>query len=213
MAKAKEEVIRLEKIDPKTMVVTIEGDGELVCNKMNDVTVKNLTDQRNDKAKKVTEKPNKWEEIITAIHWKNGKPEEFSEESLLKQLDPSVNQPCFTAFGFGKMLGQAVVRYGYDTYATKFNAAVNIVADGGLIPFTFTEYHLDEKLMSPKKGSPVLARLSRFSGWRAEIKINFVDTIYSAEQIINIINLAGFGLGIGSGRTSGYGRFHVTAVR
>lgn len=213
MAKAKEEVIRLERIDPKTMVVTIAGDGEVVCNKMNDVTAKNLTDQRNDKAKKVTEKPNKWEEIITAIHWKNGKPEEFSEESLLKQLDPSVNQPCFTAFGFGKMLGQAVVRYGYDTYATKFNAAVNIVADGGLIPFTFTEYHLDEKLMSPKKGSPVLARLSRFGGWRAEVKINFVDTIYSAEQIINIINLAGFGLGIGSGRTSGYGRFHVESVR
>ena len=37
--------------------------------------------------------------------------------------------------------------------------------------------------------------------------------VYSLEQIINIINLAGFGLGIGSGRTSGYGRYHVEEVR
>lgn len=34
----------------------------------------------------------------------------------------------------------------------------------------------------------------------------------SLEQIINIINLAGFGLGIGSGRSSDYGRYHVENI-
>ena len=33
------------------------------------------------------------------------------------------------------------------------------------------------------------------------------------KQIVNTINLAGFGLGIGSGRTSGYGRYHVVDVQ
>lgn len=35
---------------------------------------------------------------------------------------------------------------------------------------------------------------------------------WRVENIVNIINLAGFGLGIGSGRTSGYGRYKVVAV-
>ena len=55
--------------------------------------------------------------------------------------------------------------------------------------------------------------MNRFSGWSAEFTIQFTENVYSLEQIINIINLAGFGLGIGSGRTSGYGRYHVEEVR
>lgn len=33
------------------------------------------------------------------------------------------------------------------------------------------------------------------------------------KMIINIINLAGFGLGIGSGRSSGYGRYKVVDMK
>lgn len=61
--------------------------------------------------------------------------------------------------------------------------------------------------------SPVLVRMNRFSGWKASFVIQFTENVYSLEQILNIINLAGFGLGIGSGRTSGYGRYHVSDVK
>lgn len=68
--------------------------------------------------------------------------------------------------------------------------------------------------MSPKKNSPVLARLNRFVGWSADIEINYIDSVYSTEQLVNIINLAGFGIGIGSGRRScGYGRYHIESVK
>ena len=82
-----------------------------------------------------------------------------------------------------------------------------------LVPIKFTEHHVDEKLMSPKRGAPVLVYLNRFSGWSAEFDISYLENVYSLEQIINIVNLAGFGLGIGSGRTSGYGRYHVANVK
>ena len=111
-----------------------------------------------------------------------------------------------------KSFGEAVVRNEIDKYKTKFDANVNIIAPNNLIPIKFTGYELDEKLMSPKKGSPVLVRLNRFIGWSADIVVQYLDNVYSEEQIINIVNLAGFGLGIGSGRTSGYGRYSVTAI-
>lgn len=203
--------IALKPIHPKNLIVTIEGDGDLVLNKMNDVATRKLIDQRKDKAAKL-EKPNVWEEIITAMHWYNGKPDEFSEESLMANLDPAVNAPCITAFGLKSSFQDAVVRNEIDKYSTKFKAAVNIIAKGGLVPITFSQWTVDEKLMSPKKGAPVLVHLNRFSGWSADVHISMLDTVYSMEQVVNIINLAGFGIGIGSGRTSGYGRYHVADV-
>jgi len=213
MKKTIEKSIELKPINVRTVTVMIEGDGDIVCNKMNNHTVRTLTDIRKDKAKSL-EKPNTWEEVITAIHWRdpvNLEPDEYSEE-LLKELLTN-NAPCITSFGLKKSWMSAVVRNEIDTYSTKFDNAVNIVAVGGLVPFTFTNYALDEKLMSPKKGAPVLARLSRFSGWSADVTINYTDNVYSLEQILNIINLAGFGIGIGSGRSSGYGRYHIAGVK
>lgn len=211
MGKKVENTIEVKAILPKRIIVTIEGDSDLILNKMNDVSTRQLTDQRKDKAKSL-EKPNEWEQVITSMHWLNGKPAEFTEDALVDALQN--NAPCLTAFGLKKSFGQAVVRNELSQYATKFDASVNVLGKGdGLVPITFVEHHIDEKLMSPKKGSPVLVRLNRFSGWKADVELSFIDNVYSEEQVINIINLAGFGLGIGSGRTSGYGRYHVAGVK
>lgn len=211
--KEEAKVIELKPIIPQTITVTIVGDSDLILNKMNDPTARALTDARKDKAKNL-EKPNEWEMVITAMHWLNGKPEEFTEKSLKEALNPKKNAPCLTAFGLKKSFADAVVRNEIATYATKFNASVNIIGKGdNLVPIRFAEHHIDEKLMSPKKGAPVLVRLNRFSGWSADITLSFIDNVYSVEQIINIVNLSGFGIGIGSGRSSGYGRYHVTDVK
>lgn len=208
MAK-KDEFISVNKINVSRTKVTIIGDGDLCLNKMNDVAARILTDQRKDKAKSLN-KPNMWEEVITALHWRDGKPKDFSEEGLYRALKE--NAPCISAFGLKKSWGDAVVRNAIDKYKTKFDASINIISTGGIVPIKFSNYTLDEKLMSPKKGSPVLVHISRFSGWSAEVEIAFTENTYSLEQIINIINLAGFGIGIGSGRSSGYGRYHVAGV-
>lgn len=206
----KTETIEIKRIDVKQVTVKIVGDGDLILNKMNDVSARQLTDQRKNKAKDL-EVPNEWEQIITALHWRDGKPTDFSEQGLIDALKN--NAPCITAFGLKKSFGEAVVRNEIDKFKTKFDPSVNIIAKGNLIPIKFTEHYIDEKLMSPVRGKPVLVRMNRFSGWSAEFTIQFTENVYSLEQIINIINLAGFGLGIGSGRTSGYGRYHVEEVR
>lgn len=210
-----EKVIEVQNLKAitKSAIIEIEGDGDIVLNKMNarDVRVLTAPDR-----KKIREVPNVWEDVITSLHWRDGIPctdtyNECTEEMMMKMLKE--NAPCITAFGLKKSFDQAVVRNEIDKYSTKFDNAVNVVADKGLVPITFTEWSLDERLMSPKKGSPVTVRLNHFSGWKANFRIDYTEHVFSLEQIVNIINLAGFGLGIGSGRTSGYGRYHVTDVR
>lgn len=202
--------IEIKPFGNRLMEVTIVGDGDLVLNKMNDVSTRQLMDKRKDKAKDNL-KPNVWEGIITSLHWYNGKPTDFSEEGMKKALE--TNAPCITEFGLKKSFGDAVVRNEIDKFKTKFDASVNIVSKGGLVPITFAEHYVDEKLMSPKKGAPVLVHLNRFTGWKATFTISFMESVYSAEQIVNIIQLAGFGLGIGSGRSSGFGRYHVESIK
>lgn len=210
-----EKVIKVQDVRAitKTAHIFIEGDGDIVLNKMNARDTRLLT---SEDRKKIKEVPNVWEDIITSIHWRDGIPcadtyKECTEEMLMQMLKE--NAPCITAFGLKKSFDQAVVRNEIDKYATKIDNAVNVVADKGLVPITFTEWSLDERLMSPKKGSPVTVRLSHFSGWKADFRIDYTEHVFSLEQIVNIINLAGFGLGIGSGRTSGYGRYHVVDVK
>lgn len=210
-----EEVIVIKEIRSKTATIKIVGDGEIICNKMSDPTARAMMDKQNNKAKNATENVNKWEEVITSIRWEKDIPrEEYTQEGLGKNLDPSVNRPCISAFGLKKSCARAVRQFGIDKQGTKFEATVNFPCSGGNIPFSFTDYHLDEKLIPSPTISrvPVKALLSRFGGWEATFTIRYVDTIYSLEQICNIINLAGFGLGVGSGKKSGYGRFHIASV-
>lgn len=211
--KKDEKIITLEPIKVQYATIFIEGDGDLVLNKMNARNERSLNDRDN---KKVREVPNKWEDLATAIHWK----EPLKFDDTYNQINEDVfaellqnNQPCITAFGLGKSFGQAVVRNGIDTYATKFDNAVNVIADRGLVPITFTEWSCDERLMSPKRGAPVKVWLNHFGGWKANFKIAYTENIFNLNSIVNVINLAGFGLGIGSGRTSGYGRYHVVDVK
>lgn len=202
--------ITTKPIRINTAEITIEGDSDLILNQMNAVNRQALIDQRKDRSKTVKEK-NQWEEIITAIHWRDGEPKVFTEESLKEALQN--NAPCITSFGLKKSFGDAVVRNEIDKYKTKFDNNVNVLAVGGLVPITFAEHNVDEKLMSPKKGAPVLVRLNRFTGWKATFTVQWVDGgAYSLEQIVQIIGLAGFGGGIGSGRSSGYGRYHIASV-
>lgn len=205
------EVLEVKEIKPQLLTVHIVGDTDIVINKISDPAAREMIAKRKGKANSI-EKPNEWEEIITSIHWRDGKPTEFSEKAMKEALKK--NAPCITTFGLKKSFGEAVVRLGIDTYSTKFDASVNILGSGGLVPIKFTEHYIDEKLMSPKKGSPVLVHLNRFRGWSADIQLSFIDSVYSAEQLLNVINLAGFGIGIGSGRRScGYGRYHVESVK
>ena len=207
----KDNVITIEPIRIKHATVCIEGDGDLVLNKMSARSARELSAEDR---KKIKEVPNMWEDIITSVHWRDGYPvkdtyNELTEEHLYQML--TENAPCITGFGLKKSWGQAVVRNEIDTYATKFDNAVNIAS--GLVPIKFAEHYVDQKIMSPKRGSPVSVLLNRFSGWSAEIPITYTEHVDSLEQIVNIINMAGFGLGIGSGRTSGYGRYHVVDVK
>lgn len=201
----------------KTAEITIEGTGDIILNRMNISTVRELTAE-DRKAQHVWEQQhmNKWERIITSVHWRDPLPTndtnaDCSEEMMMDLL--KTNAPCIPKFGFNKSWGQAVVRFGIDKNATKFVPAVDIATPHGLIPIKFDEWHLETKLMSPVRGAPIAQTFNHFSGWSAVINLDYTDDVYSLNEILTVISKAGMGLGIGSGRSSGYGRYKILDVK
>ena len=210
--KMEEKIIKMEMPEIKTVTVCIEGDSDLCLNKMNYGNKMDLPQFRNGKTKF---KHNEWGDIITSIHWFKRIDEEaiykYATQDTLGELITH-NAPCIPSFAFMSAFKNAVVRNNIDTYGTKFETTVAIPQD--FIPIKFTEHYIRELLTSPKKGSPVISKLNQFSGWSAEIPIRFTETAYSFDSIVSIINLAGFGNGVGSGRKqNGLGRFHVTSIK
>ena len=207
-----EQTVELKPINTKIMDITIIGVSDLILNKMNKRNWEAQVNKQSDKSKTIRA-TNKWEDLITEIHWRDELPDsiEYTEETLKYLLEN--NAPCIVANGLKKSIADALYRNGLDKNKTKFLASVNMIAPGGLIPVRFAEHHADEKLMKPPMGSLVLAYQNRFVGWEAKFSIQYIDGgAYSADQILQFINLAGFGIGIGSGRNCGFGRYRIKEI-
>lgn len=207
--------IEIEKIDIKTQHVFIVGDTDLVLHKTNARYERECVAVAEGKT--VTKQaPNQWEDILTSVRWDKPFPvedtyKELTEEHYQYMLDNA--HPCISAFGLYKSFGDAVVRNEIDNAATKIKNALSIISPNGLIPVTFFEARIEDVLMPLRKGGHTVATLNMFSGWKADFTIRYTENVYTLNQIINFINLAGFGLGIGSCRTSGFGRYHVEDVK
>ena len=214
---AKSEDIVIQKAKVNHAIIVIEGDTDLVLNRMNAANERALlADDRKAQALWERQHYNEAEQIITAMHWRDGIPvSDTNAECTMELLEEMLknNAPCITAFGLKKSWGQAVTRNQIDKFSTKFDNAVNIVAPRGLVPITFANHFIDIRLMTPKRGSPVTVRLNHFQGWKAEVPISYTEHVYSISEIATIIDYSGFGLGVGSGRTSGYGRYHVIDIK
>lgn len=212
---AKAQTIELKPIEVKNAQVFIVGDSDLILNKVNARYERELRDI-DIGAKTTKETPNMWEDIITAVKWNIPYP----VEDTYKDMDEDTyrymiqnGKPCISSYGLWKSIGDAVVRNEIDTYATKVKNAVNIIAKDNSIPIDFSEAYVDSRVMPLKKGGHTITKLNRFTGWGCNFTIRYTENVYTLNQIINFINLAGFGLGIGSGRSSGYGRYHVADVK
>lgn len=214
MAKKEDKVIELSEIKVKYAKITIVGDADLILHKMDALNRQGLIDKQKGKEskKKKGEGIDQWMQAITTLTWRDGEPTDWTEKAYYDALKN--NAPCISGFGLKKSIGQAITRFGFETYSTNFNASVQIVEEN--IPITFANCELHEKLIPAPTGSPMLTYHNQFSGWGATFTIRYLENYYGFEQIINFIKYAGFGIGIGSGRPgkapSNYGTYHIEKV-
>ena len=202
------------KIKFATAMITITGDSDLILNKMRDSTSQALADKQEGKVQGTKQTVNKYEHLIGSLHWLKPLPEniEYTEETWSDLLKNNI--PGYPSSGLKKACCDAVVRVIGETYSTKFNANMQILDT--FLPIEFESVTVDKSLFSPVKGSPVLCYRNVFHNWKTTFTIKYMPDNYSTDQILEVINCAGFACGIGSHRPSSKGgsngMFHVSSI-
>ena len=213
------DVVEIKRLQTETILIKLVGDSDLILNKKTASTERELTADDRKKAHQeeaALRELYPWEDAITALHWRDPlgfkSIDEYTEEAFNELM--ASNAPCISAHGLKESWKSAVVRIGLDQYSTKFDFQVNI-KHLDLVPITFASYTRDIKSMPQKGrgGGMLTAKLHRFSGWEAIVPVTYiVGGVYKLDTILSVIENAGFGLGIGSGTKSGYGRYHIENV-
>lgn len=197
-----EEPLRLQKLNIGQVRVEVVGRSPLIQNRFTEEAQKGISDKQEGKgrAEKVKKNP-----MVLA-------------ESRLYLLDPVRDDCKYGHPGVG--FKNAIVRAGASTdwKMTDLKVAFFVLTgDDGLVPIVGAEdWQLDSRRVVISRGTLDIRHRPRTpTGWRAVLDIEYNASVISAEELVNLVELAGFGVGVGEYRpfapaSSGpYGRFNV----
>lgn len=182
--------IEVPRIDVRQMEITLIGDSPLISHRWSEKAKKEMLDKQMKKAK-------------TAKDAKD--PEADFRASLYEFPGGGYGFPCV---GF-KAAAVSACRF-TDTKMTEARGAFHV--DGELAKIEGDEPTMREDMVRIGQGVADIRYRGEFKNWRTTLVISYNSAALSPAQIINLFNLAGFGVGVGEWRPEKdgpYGRFHV----
>lgn len=185
--------IEIPKLNLATLQVLLIGDSPLIVHAWSPKAKEMMLHRQMKKARQAKEAKD---------------PERDFLESLYPMLD---GQHTFPAVGFKSAMVSAC-RF-VDMKMTNARGAFHILGEYVKIQGEATRR---EDAVRVGMGVADIRYRGEFKTWRALIEISHNQAAISAEQIINLLNVAGFGVGVGEWRPErdgSYGRFHVATER
>lgn len=175
--------------------VDIEGVSPLLCNRFSEASIAAIVDKQSKKGT-------------------TGKAARDPEAEFRASLYPiDEGEYGFPASGVKKSLAAAGYRFAGQPM-TETYGAINLLAD--MLPIRGDEPRMDSRMARLPKGPAMMAYRGRFDSWAMEIPIRYNANAISLEQLLNLVNLAGFSVGIGAFRPEKkgiYGQFRIDGVR
>ena len=208
--------LEVKPLKTQTILITIEGDSDLILNKMSDSSVEEIKDSQTGKTgKKAKEAINMYQRLVEGIHWMDGKETDFTKEGWHNALKN--NRVGYDASGIKKGICDAAVRVLGETKSTITNANIQVIPEkANLVPIKFKLAGYDESIITNWKGNAFLTYRNVFSGWSSQFKIQFMPDNISVEQVVELVQAMGFAGGIGAHRVGlkggTNGQFHVSDV-
>jgi hypothetical protein len=188
--------VAIPKLNLNTLVVTVEGD-KLLMEKM-DPNVAKVYDKKKSKQLYKEDTRSEREKVDDKIHY---------------TADGNVG---FPSSGFlNGMLDVAPRINGAKNFPNKIDIKQGIRFLDSIVPINFEKQEILEGIgvSSGQTGAPRLIVRPVFYNWSADLRIQYNTDIFSADQVVNLINWAGFNCGIGGWRPSCSGTFGVYKVK
>lgn len=184
------ETVNLLKLDIHNIQLTLVGDSPLIVHRWSEKAKKQMLDKQMKKAKVIKEAKD---------------PEQDYKDSLY--MLPDGEGYGFPTIGIKAAAVSAAAQA--DMFKTEARAAFHI--DGELVKIE-GEPSMREDMVRIAMGTADIRYRGEFKNWSTTFTLKYNASVMSAEQIVNLFNVAGFGVGIGEWRpqkNGSYGRFHV----
>jgi len=189
MASAKTTAIELPPLKIETVQFLLVGDSPLIVHAWSEKAKKQMLDKQMGRATKKKE---------------HKSPEADYEACFYRLPDGRYGFPSIGV----KAAMVSAARF-VDAKMTVLRGAVHI--DGELVEI-IGDPQPREDMVRVGLGTADIRYRPEFVAWRMPVKIKFNAAVITPEQIANLLNNAGFGVGLGEWRpekNGSYGRFHV----
>lgn len=191
MAKTPEKlIVQIPPMSVKIVEVTIIGDSPLICHKWSDRAKRQMLDKQMKRA---------------AIAKEAKDPEKDYEETLYHHPAGGYGFPA-VAF---KSAAVDACSHVSDITKVQARGAFHIIGDMVKVEGKPSPR---EDMVRVGMGTADIRYRAEFRKWSATLRIRYNAGLLSAEQIINLLNTAGFAIGVGDWRpekNGSFGMFHV----
>ena len=197
--------ITIPVLNTQIIGITIVGDSPLVTHRWSEKAKKEMLDKQMKKAKTAKVAKDPWMEFCSSMYWLDGMPKKPTQEDVDK-----------ARFGFRSVsLKKAAV-----TACTQIDGMTKVAArqafhvEGEMVEIQSSEPpRMREDLVRVGMGTADLRYRGEWLQWAVTFQVSYNADFMSAEQIVNLFQHAGFGVGILEDRPEkgggSWGRFHV----
>lgn len=203
-ATANENMVVIPEIELKTMKIKVVGDSPLIVHAWSEKAKKMMLDKQMKKASTGKEAKDPWMDYCESMYWLDGMPEYPTQEDIDN-----------ARFGFPACAFKAsAVDAGYQQgiLAKKTTARGGFHILGDMVEIKGCKPNMREDMVRIGQGTADIRYRAEFKEWEAELTIRFNPKVFSAEQIVNLLNYGGFANGVGEWRPEkdgSFGCFHV----
>lgn len=190
---AGKEVVELKKINIQRVEISLVGDSPLIVHAWSEKAKREMLEKQMKKAKVAKEAKN---------------PERDYEQAFYRL--PS-GKPGFPTIAFKSAAVSAGGRFADGLKMTELRGSFFI--EGEMVEI-HGEPNMREDMVRVGMGTADIRYRPEFKAWKVHIPIRYNADAISLEQLVNIFNLAGFGVGVGEWRPEKdgqFGMFHVEA--
>jgi hypothetical protein len=201
MAKSSVQIVEIPAIKTKRMDVAIKGISPLICHRFSEKAKKQMLEKQQKKASAGKEKRDPWMEFCQSLYWLTDMPETPTAEDVEK-----------ATFGFPAVgLKAAAVRAATDVGLNMTDTRRMFHVLGEYVTINGTP-RMREDTVTIGRGSTDLRYRGEFPEWSCTFEVQYNSGVAAEEQIFNLFNTAGFGVGIGDWRpqkNGSFGRFEL----
>lgn len=219
MAKKEEsnmQLISIPEIKIKQANITIIGDSPLLINKFSEKAKREILEKQMKKAKKAKEAKLPFADFIQSLHWITPMPEiEGKTEDELKEIfEKEIENGAtfgFPTVGIKQSAISAAYRGGLAKNKVSLQGAFHI--KGELAEIVGELVMREDYVKIPMAGADIVYRGEFKEGWKSTFTVTYDEGVISLEQIIQMINLGGFSVGIGDWRVEKRWKFWYVSLR